>query len=83
MGHQQPPTPAATDNTAANSIVNRTAKQKISREIHMIFYWVRDQTWQTMSQNTTQYGTTAKRDPDMSKEKKYIKTKHTSEPEPG
>ena len=30
MGHQQPPTPVATKNTEANSIVNRTAKQKIS-----------------------------------------------------
>ena len=28
MGHQQPPTPVDTDNTAANSIVNGTAKQK-------------------------------------------------------
>ena len=31
-----------TKNTAANSIVNGTAKQKISRAIDMIFYWVRD-----------------------------------------
>ena len=30
MGHQQPPTTEATDNTAANSIVNGTAKYKIS-----------------------------------------------------
>ena len=30
MGHIQPPTPVATDNTAANSIFKRTAKQKIS-----------------------------------------------------
>ena len=28
MGHLQPPTPVATDNSAANSIVNGTAKQK-------------------------------------------------------
>ena len=28
MGHQQPPTPVAMDNTEANSIVNGTAKQK-------------------------------------------------------
>ena len=28
MGHQQPPTPVATDNTAASSIINGTAKQK-------------------------------------------------------
>ena len=42
MGHLQPPTPMATDNTSANSIVNGTEKQKISRAIDMRFYWVRD-----------------------------------------
>ena len=42
MGHQQPPTPVATYNTAENSIVNGTEKQKISRAIDMRFYWVRD-----------------------------------------
>ena len=42
MGYQQPPTPVATYNTAANSIVNGMAKQKISRAINMRFYWVRD-----------------------------------------
>ena len=42
MGHLQSPTPVAMENAAANSIVNGTAKQKISRAIDMIFYWVRD-----------------------------------------
>ena len=42
MGHLQPPTLAATDNTTANIILNGMAKQKISRAIDMIFYWVRD-----------------------------------------
>ena len=42
MGHQQPPTPVATDNTEANRIVNGTAKQKTSGAINMRFYWVRD-----------------------------------------
>ena len=42
MGRQQPPTPVSTDNTAATRIVNGTAKQKRSRVIDMIFYWVRD-----------------------------------------
>ena len=42
MVHQQPPTSVATDNTAPTSIVTRTAKQKISQAIDMIFYWVRD-----------------------------------------
>ena len=41
MGHQQPPTPVPTDNTAPNSIVNIMAKKR-SRAIDMIFYWVRD-----------------------------------------
>ena len=31
MGHQQPPTSMATDNTAAKIIVNRTAKKRGSR----------------------------------------------------
>ena len=38
MGHQQPLTPVATDNTAANIIVNGTAKQTRSRAIDMRFY---------------------------------------------
>ena len=41
-GRQQPPKTAAKDNIASNSIVNVTAKQKISRAIDIIFYWVRD-----------------------------------------
>ena len=40
MGHVQSPTPVAKDNTLANSIVNGTAKRKISRVIDMIFYCV-------------------------------------------
>eukprot|EP00978_Attheya_sp_CCMP212_P019124 scaffold53192_cov32-Attheya_sp.AAC.3 len=42
MKHPQPPTPVATDNSAACSIVNDNAKQKRSRAIDMRFYWVRD-----------------------------------------
>ena len=42
MGHQKPPTPVATDNAAANITVNGAEKQKISKAIDMIFYWVRD-----------------------------------------
>ena len=38
MGHLQPTTPVATDNTAANSIVNRTANQKRYRAIDIRFY---------------------------------------------
>ena len=32
MDHQQPPTPVATENASANSIVNGTAKQKVLEE---------------------------------------------------
>ena len=47
MGHQQTPTLVTTDNTAANIIVNGTAKQKLSRAIDMKFYLVRDRIRQT------------------------------------
>ena len=39
MGRPQPPTPVATDNTAANRIVNGTSKKK-SIAIDIRFYWV-------------------------------------------
>ena len=42
MGHLKPPIPVATENTAANSIVNGKAKQKRYRAIDIRFYWVRD-----------------------------------------
>jgi hypothetical protein len=42
MGHPQPATPIATDNSTANSISNDTVKQKRSKAIDMRFYWVRD-----------------------------------------
>ena len=73
MGHPQPLTPVATDNLAENTIVNGTAKSKISRAIYMIFYLCAiksDKTtytyfgrkvrniWCTTSQNTTRVGTT-------------------------
>ena len=37
MGHPQPATPVAADNSAATSVVNNTAKQKRSRAIDMRF----------------------------------------------
>ena len=40
MGHPQPPTPVATDNTAANIIVDGTTPQEGYRQIDMIFYLV-------------------------------------------
>ena len=42
MGHLQPTTPVAMENTETSCIVNGMAKQKISRSIDMRFYWVRD-----------------------------------------
>jgi hypothetical protein len=42
LGHQQPPTPIATDNTTASGIANDTVKQKRSKAIDMRFYWIRD-----------------------------------------
>ena len=41
IGHSQPPTPVATDNTATNSIVMELKNKNISRAIDMIFYWVK------------------------------------------
>ena len=65
MGHQQPPTLVATDDTAANSIVNGTIKQKRSRAIDMRFYWVRDRIrkyhfyifWEEVRKNLADYVT--------------------------
>jgi len=42
MGHPQPPTPVATNNSTAAGIANRTVKQQRSKAINMRFYWVRD-----------------------------------------
>ena len=46
LGHKQPPTPIATDNTTASGIANDTVKQKRSKAIDMRFYWIRDRTRQ-------------------------------------
>ena len=42
MGHKQPATPIATNNTTTAGIMNRTVKQQRSKAIDMRFYWVRD-----------------------------------------
>ena len=65
MDHQQPPTPVATYNKSANSIVNGTENQKISRAIDMTSYWVRDRIrqnhfrifWEEGKKNLTDYVT--------------------------
>ena len=42
MGHIQPPTPIATDNTTALGIVTSSIKQKRSKAMDMRFHWVQD-----------------------------------------
>ena len=42
MGHHQPPTPVVTDSATSDGFVNDNIRQRKSREIDMIFYWVRD-----------------------------------------
>ena len=40
--HPQPPTPVENNNTEGNSIADGMEKQKISRAIDKIFYWVQN-----------------------------------------
>ena len=42
MGHPQPATPIATDNSTADGIMNKDVKQVWSKAIDMRFYWVGD-----------------------------------------
>ena len=46
MGHPQPPTLIITDNSTASCMTNNTIRQRQSRSIDMIFYWVRDRVQQ-------------------------------------
>jgi hypothetical protein len=63
MGHPQPATPMATDNTTASGIANETVKQKRSKAIDMRFYWIRDRVrqgqfeiyWEKGSGNRSDY----------------------------
>lgn len=48
LGHEQPPTPIATDNSTAAGIANDTVKQKHSKAMDMRFYWVRDRVKQKL-----------------------------------
>jgi hypothetical protein len=43
MGHPQPVTPIQTDNACAAGISNETVKQRRSKAIDMLFYWIHDQ----------------------------------------
>ena len=42
MGHPQPATRVQTDNACAEGIVNNTVRQRRSKAIDMLFYWVGD-----------------------------------------
>jgi hypothetical protein len=42
MGHPQPATPMATDNSTASGIATDSVKQKRSKAVDMRFYWIRD-----------------------------------------
>jgi hypothetical protein len=42
LGHPQPPTPIATDNSTASGIANDSVKQRRSKAMDMRFYWVRN-----------------------------------------
>ena len=57
MGHKQPPTFLITDNTAAKSVAEGTAKQRKSRAINMNFYWIRDRINQGQFQIIWEKGT--------------------------
>ena len=43
IGHRQPATLVQTENSSAKGIVNRTAKQRRSKEIYMRYYWIQYQ----------------------------------------
>ena len=42
MGHPQPATPIQVDNLFAAGIANNEIKKKRSKEMDMIFHWIRD-----------------------------------------
>jgi hypothetical protein len=65
LGHAQPATPIQTDNSTAAGIANDTVKQKRSKAIDMLFYWIRDRVrqgqfvicWKKGSHNRADYFT--------------------------
>ena len=42
IGHIQPPTPIKVDNTTAFDFANNRIKQKSTKAIDMVFYWICD-----------------------------------------
>ncbi|KAI2502114.1 Reverse transcriptase (RNA-dependent DNA polymerase) [Fragilaria crotonensis] len=62
MGHPQPATPMATDNSTASGIATDTVKQKRSKAVDMRFYWIRDRVRQGQFQIYWRRGTTNRAD---------------------
>ncbi|KAI2488785.1 Reverse transcriptase (RNA-dependent DNA polymerase) [Fragilaria crotonensis] len=62
LGHPQPATPMATDNSTANGIATDTVKQKRSKAIDMRFYWIRDRVRQGQFQIYWSKGNTNRAD---------------------
>jgi hypothetical protein len=42
LGHPHPPTPIENDNTTATGYRNGTIKQKRTKSMDMLFYWIKD-----------------------------------------
>ncbi len=42
MGHKQDSTPIKTDNSTASGFANNTIKQRKSKSMDMLYYWIRD-----------------------------------------
>jgi hypothetical protein len=65
LGHEQPPTPMVTDNSAASGIANDSVKQRRSKAMDMRYYWIRDRVrqgqflvyWRRGSTNRADYYT--------------------------
>ena len=65
MDHQQPPTPVITESATGGIFENNNIRQRISRAIDMILYWVRDRVrkrnyilyWARVKENSVDYFT--------------------------
>ena len=42
IGHKQPTTPMITKNSAVNAIANNIVRQKKSKSVDVLFYWIQD-----------------------------------------
>ena len=46
MGHKQPKTPAHTDNSTAEGVINNKIQPKTTKSMDMRFHWIRDRACQ-------------------------------------